>query len=222
MGSWILSHLALILSGLGVTGLGVLAFIFPEVALEIVKGLLNIAGAVLKAVGRFLKQLDAQGWVGLVVSLLLAVVVVHYWSEARHWKKLSDNYQKLYITDHQAFGQTVLNYRAAAAAQKADEEEKNARTVSHQQAVNQEISDEYETRLAAARAQLSRLQASAAHPGSAAGAGVPSVSPPAGGPADPAADGLSLRYTCTAQGLQLDELIRWVTRQHAIDPNAGK
>jgi hypothetical protein len=210
--SWIVSHLAIILSGLGVTGLTVLGFMFPQIAAEIVTGLLNIAG-------RFLKQLDMQGWVGLVSTLLALTWGVHGAMDARHWKKLSDNYEKLYNQDHLAFGLTVLNYRTAAAKQKADDDAKNARTVASQQAASQETIDEYQARLAAARAEYQRLQSSAANPGGGAGTGVPSLPAPPSGPPQSTADGLSLRYTCTAQGLQLDELIKWVTRQHAIDPN---
>jgi hypothetical protein len=192
--------------------------------LSLLTGTWNLAGAVLKAVRRILARLNGQGWVGLLCTLLALLWGIHGASEARHWKKQDARDAALYAREHAAFGQTVLNYRVAAAKQKAEDDAKNARTVAAQQTANQETKNEYEARIAAARAQLERLRrAPAADPGRGAGTLVPSVPTPAGGTSEGPANGLSLddRYTCTAQGIQLDELIKWTLKQHAIDPNAG-
>ena len=191
------------------------------IALELLTGGWNLIKMGCSALGKFLGSLNAQGVVGLIVALILTYCSFHEWGEARHWKKQSDRYEALYNQEHKAFGQTVLNYRAAAAKAKADDEAKNARTVAQQSAVNDERDQSYETRLAAAHAEYERLSHASA--GTLGGGSVPPVSglPSAVvGPSEASGqDGLPDRLLCTNQSIQLDELIKWVNAQHAIDPN---
>ena len=115
--------------------------------------------------------------------------------------------------------------RAAAAARAADQA--NARRVAAgQPAINERTANDYETRLADARARAERLRVQPPPPQP-----IPALAeqrhcpayplPPeaaaqaAGQDRLPAADAL----TATEQAIQLDELIKWVKAQAAIDPN---
>lgn len=188
---------------------------------EIFLGFWNLTKMGFSAVGKFLSSLDAQGWIGLIVCIPLAYVALSQWGDARHWHKQSDRNELLYKREHLAFGLTVIAYRTAAAHQKAVDDAKNTRTVAEQQAINMEKSDEYEARLAAARAEYERLsRASASHPGNSTGTAMPSLPTTSVEPSDAAGqDRLSDALTCTAQSIQLDELIKWNLKQHQVDPN---
>lgn len=71
--------------------------------MELALGGLNLLkdiGAVLK---RFFAALDVQGWVGVAVAAGLTFVAFHQWGEARHWKKQSGQFEKLYRADEASF-----------------------------------------------------------------------------------------------------------------------
>lgn len=158
---------------------------------------------------------------GLGVALLVQHIVDH-----RHAAKLSSQLTKSAkaLTDTRAaFAQTVANYRAAATKAEADDKANADRVRAEQSKINQETSDAFETRLAAARATAERMRHDAqAYLGGGRTAPVPGLHTPAGGPAQAAGeDGFSLddRLTATEQAIQLDELIKWVRRQAGIDVN---
>jgi hypothetical protein len=182
--------------------------------------LLKVIGAALK---RFFAALNVQGWIGLIASAALAFMWLQSAGDARHWKKQSASYQGLYALEHAAFGQTVLNYRAAAEKARQADAANKARVEAEQAAINERTSHDYEARLAAARAAAERLRSAAAatHPGSRGTAPVPGVSAPAAGIAQAPGNGLPVdtALICTEQAIQLDELSSWVIRQHAVDPN---
>jgi hypothetical protein len=181
--------------------------------------LLGSIGSGLKS---FFSALSLQGWVGLVVSILLAWQWIHAAGEARHWKKQSGQFEKLYRAEQTAFAHTVANYRAAADKARADDAANKARVEAEQAAINERTAHDYQARIDSARALAERLRANAqAHSGSSGGAPVPGLSAAAGGIAESAANGLSDALQCTEQAIQLDELIAWTKRQHAIDPNKG-
>jgi hypothetical protein len=173
-----------------------------------------------------MRLLGWQGIAGIGVALVLSILLVVQKGETRHWKKQSAGFEQLYHQEQAAFATTVANYRAAAAQARAADQANAARAAAEQAQISREKSDAYETRLAAARAEYQRLRgASAAHPGGSAGAPVSGLSAPAGQPARPAGqDGLPLddRFLCTAQSIQLDELIKWSRAEHAVDPNGVK
>jgi hypothetical protein len=193
------------------------------IALELLTGGWNLVKMGFTALGDFLKSLNAQGVVGLLVALVLSYFLYTQWSEARHWKKQSARYETLYTRDHTAFGRTVLNYRAAAAKAEAADRANSARVKAQQDLNSQEQSDDYEARLAAARAEYQRLRgASSGNLSGPSGAYLSSVSAPSSGSgAASGQDGLPLsdKYLCTAQSIQLDEIIKWANAQAAIDPN---
>lgn len=192
--------------------------------------MLSPIGSLLKAIGavlrRFFSALDLQGWIGLVGIAAMAWIALHQWGEARHSKKQSGQFERLYRGEKQAFDTTVANYRAAAVKAKQDDAANAARVHTEQAKINEDTAQSFEARLAAARATAQRLRdQSAGNPGASGTADVPGLSAPASGTAQasgenglPAGDAL----TATEQAIQLDELIKWVRAQAAVDPNKGK
>jgi hypothetical protein len=153
-----------------------------------------------------------------LVSLGLAIVALFQHFELIHSRHEAAKWQQQLSAQKTALSQTIANYRTAADRAKAQDDAKNARTIQQQQSASQEVANEYEARIAAARREYQRLLATAkANPRSAAGTDMSSISASAGGTAETPSDGLSL--TATEQAIQLDELIKWVRAQHAIDPN---
>lgn len=191
------------------------------IVLELLTGGWNLIKMGFTALGNFLKSLNAQGVCGLLVSLALAFLAFHEWSEARHWHKQSNQYQALYTAEQKTLEETVANYRNAAAQAEASDKANAARVKAQQDQISKEQSDDYETRLAAARAEYQRLRgASTANPGSSASSAVSVVPDAAGGPDGAAGqDELSDRYICTAQSIQLDALIKWNAKQASVDVN---
>jgi hypothetical protein len=173
-----------------------------------------------------LRFLNWQGVAGIAASLSLAILLVIQKVETRHWRKQSAAFEQRYNQSQAAFAQTVANYRAAADQARAADLANADRVAADQRAVNERSSDDYETRLADARAAARRLRLgaeAATDPGASGGASLPGLSAAARRPAQaPGHDRLppSDRLTATEQAIQLDELIKWVRRQHSVDPNA--
>jgi hypothetical protein len=177
-----------------------------------------------------LKLLNWQGVAGIAAAFTLLVMLTVQKLEAVHWKKQSEKYEQLYQEEQAAFATTVANYRVAEAqAQLADQANSN-RVAAEQAAINQRTANEYENRLAAARADAAKLSSgrlrigtqTAADPGDGGSASVPGLPAAAGRPGEAARqDGLpaSDALTATEQAIQLDELIKWVRTQAAVDNN---
>lgn len=203
---------------LGILGLGgattAAAIVFPSFG-----ALLALAG---KAAVQWLSKRSLGEVVGIVLALLLVVDHLALLSAHRENGKLETQLKDANKATQQAssaLAQTVANYRAAAAKAEADDKAKNDRTIAQQQQINKEQSDEYQARIAASRVLIQRLQqaiATTAHSGGSSGPGVPSIPTPACGTDAPSIDPATRAYDCA---IQLDELIKWVERQHAIDPN---
>ena len=169
-----------------------------------------------------LRLLGPQGVAGLAASLCLAVLLVLQKGETRHWRAQSAQYEQRLGAEQAAHAQTVANYRAAADRARAADVANSARVAAEQARINERTSDEYEKRLAAARAAAGRLRTAtaAADRGVAGNAPMPGLSTATGQFAEAAGqDRLSDRLTATEQAIQLDELIVWVRRQAAVDPN---
>lgn len=173
-----------------------------------------------------LRLLNWQGIAGIAASLALASLLVAQAIDARHWHKSSERFEQLYAAEQLAFAKTTAAYREAADKARADDRANAARVAADQQSINEGTEHDFQNRLADARARADRLRqeltAGAADPGSGGAAPVPGVSTAAGGPHEAAGDdrlpsGLAL--TATEQAIQLDELIQWVRRQAAVDPN---
>lgn len=173
-----------------------------------------------------LRLLNFQGIAGLAVSIALGLLLLIQKGETRHWRKESGHYQELYAQEQSALSGTIANYRSAAAQAVAADQANLARVAAAQRTIDERTSDEFEARLAAARAaadQRLRVEPqSAADPSRGAAAPVPTLSAAPGGSHQAAGqDRLSNAdaLTATEQAIQLDELIKWVQAQHAVDPN---
>jgi hypothetical protein len=166
--------------------------------------------------GGIAAQINPQGWLGLAASLFL---FVHFGGAARHWHKLADH-QAVLI---EVANQSVYNLRMAS----FEAADKNRATVDRdtaaRAAITKETNDVYQAQLARLRADPAfrvRSQAGAGQ-GHAGNSGPSALPAPAGGTA---AAPMSVPDTILLLAgaeteLQLNALIDWVERQHAIDPN---
>ena len=171
-----------------------------------------------------LRFLNLQGMIGIAASLLLLGLFVVKAGEARHWHKQSGRFEQLYLGEQSARAQTVANYRAAAETARAADQANVARVAAAQRTISERTTHEFETRLADARARAQRLQLSQRTPATVGGGGRAAPVPAAGAAPRAAGgaaeeDGLSVadRLVATEQAIQLDELIKWVKAQAAVD-----
>jgi hypothetical protein len=173
-----------------------------------------------------LKFLGWRGIVGLVGMLALSVLLVVQKGETRHWKKQSGQFEQLYRGEVTAHQKTIGNYRVAAEQARKDDAANAARVLADQRAINERTSHDFEARLADARARAAaqrlRSGTAAANSGGGRTAPVPGVPAPAGRSAQAAGEGglpAEDALTATEQAIQLDELIKWVKKQSAVDVN---
>ncbi|MDQ3471078.1 MAG: hypothetical protein M3428_01640 [Pseudomonadota bacterium] len=164
----------------------------------------------------------------LAIAILCALVLALLVHDRNRWKSTASLRQQQVIAEKAAHLATVAGYRAAA-AQAREADAANTTRVRHEQArINERISDDFETRIAAARARSNQLRheaaSAAADPGNRRAAPVPSLPAAAGGAAEtPGQNGLppSDQLIATEQAIQLDELIKWVRSQAAVQPSAS-
>jgi len=173
-----------------------------------------------------LRLLGIQGIAGIAVSLALGLLLIVQRGETGHWKAESGRFEQLYAGQRAALAGTIANYRAAADAARAADQATLARVAAEQRAINERTSNDYEARLAAARVSARRLRVEAAaapaDPGAGGAASMPGLPAAAGGaPESAREDRLPQpdRLLATEQAIQLDELIKWVRKQAAVDPN---
>lgn len=174
----------------------------------------------------WLKLLSPAAIAGIAVSLALGILLVIQKGETRHWHKQSDRYELLYTQEQAALAGTIANYRAAAEAARAADQANAARVKAEQGSINERTAHDYQARIADARARAGRVRSAqgSTNSGGAATTPMPGVSAAAGGAAQGAGqDGLSQSdaLTATEQAIQLDELIKWVRKQAAVDVNGG-
>ena len=170
------------------------------------------------------RLINVQGAFGIAASLALLGLLLVQKGETRHWREQSHGFEKVYRGEVQAHAQTVANYRAATESARRADAANRARVLAAQADINERTIHDYETRVADARAAARRMRretgAAATHRGAGRAAPVPAAGPPARAPDGTAAQGrLSLadRLTATEQAIQLDELIKWVRAQAAVD-----
>jgi hypothetical protein len=175
-----------------------------------------------------LRLLNVQGIFGIAAALALLTLLPVQKFETRHWRKQSGQYEQLYRSEQAATAQTVANYRATAETARAADQAANDRARAEQYVINERTSDDLETRLAAARLRARRLQPgnreAATDSRDCGTASVPSLPTAAcGSPQASGQGGFSSgdALIATEQAIQLDELIHWVDRQHAVDVNAA-
>lgn len=180
------------------------------------------------------RLLNVQGIAGLAASAILLCLLLLQKGETRHWRKQSAQFERLYRDEQAAFAATVINYRAAADAARAADRAAAERVIGEQRAITERTAHDYEARLASARAAAARLQrragTAAADPGVGRAAPVPAAGAGAGAASGAAAQNrlpvgaeeLGWRLIATEQAIQLDELIKWVKAQAAVDPNPDR
>src|SRR3954452_9360509 len=127
-----------------------------------------------------LKLLNWQGIAGIALSLTFGVMLLIQKGETHHWKKASAAFEQLYRQEQDPFATTVANYRSAADQARAADQTNVSRVAAEQRAINERTSDEYESRVAAARADVAqRLRSqseAAADPRAGGGASMPGIS----------------------------------------------
>jgi hypothetical protein len=170
--------------------------------------------------------LNIQGVAGLVVSLVLLGLLLVQKGETRHWRKQSRQFEQLYRSEQAAFAGTVANYRAAAEAASTADLAAAERVRTEQRLINERTKNDFEARLADARARANRLRlgpaTAATDPGSGGRSAMPGLSASAARPDEAAGqDRLSPAdaLKATEQAIQLDELIKWVKAQAKVDMN---
>ena len=173
-----------------------------------------------------------QGIAGVGVALVLLIMLTVQKLEAVRWQKESTRFETLYRDEQAAFAVTVSNARTAADTARAVDRANAERVAAEQRTINERTTNDFEARLAAARADaanisLGRLRLHAqgtADPGARGSAAVPGVPAATANLAQgPGQDRLPLpdALTATEQAIQLDELIKWVRAQAAVDTNAA-
>jgi len=169
------------------------------------------------------RLLNLQGIAGIVVAAGLALLLILAKADARHWRKQAGQYDQLCRAEQAAFATTVADYRAAADEARKADQANLARVAAQQSEITERSANDYETRIATARADAERLRANAtaqADPGVGRGSSLPRIPASTGSIAD-TADENGLSYAdaliATEQAIQLDELIKWVRRQSKVD-----
>lgn len=167
-----------------------------------------------------LNRLAMKLILGIACALALALLV----HDRNHWKAKTAHYAEVLASERGAHAATIANVRAAGEQARAADRANAERVQTRQATINEGSAHDFEKRLADARAAAGRLRGpgttGAADRGAGRAALVSGLSVAAGG-ADqgpgqnrlPGADAL----IATEQAIQLDELIKWVERQHAVD-----
>ncbi len=162
--------------------------------------------------------------IGIGCTLLLALLV----QDRNRWKAKASHHAELLASERAVHSANIGNIRAAADQARRADAANAARVRAANAAINERSLNDYENRIAAARAGAERLRrnagtASADHGGGGATA-VPELPTAPGELAQapgkgrlPPADAL----IATEQAIQLDELIKWVRRQSAVPVNGA-
>jgi hypothetical protein len=166
-------------------------------------------------------------WLYRILGGAIAVAALLWLIQSRaHWRDEARANERLFQAEQAAHSATVANYRAAADLARKQDAANLARVESEQAQINERTADDFESRIAAARADAERLrrQAGGARADSRArgAAPVPGVPAAARGVAEGAGEDRlpqSDRLIATEQAIQLDELIKWVKAQAAVEPS---
>lgn len=166
-----------------------------------------------------------------IAVVSLAITATYYRIDRDRWKGIAQTLRidleearartEAEIATHRA---TKEAYRAAQAEAEAMEKARLQRVVTEQQRINDDVTEEYQRRLAAARAAAAKLRREAGAGKCVAGApgNVPVPETPAAARRsdDPACqDGLSDadRLIATETAIRLESLQRWVREQTSVD-----
>jgi hypothetical protein len=173
------------------------------------------------------RLLNAQGIAGLAIALSLAILLVVQKAETRHFRKESARFEILYRNGEASRATLVATYAAAADKARSADRANAVRVAAAQQKINRSSLDDYEKRLADARARAQRLRDTPT-PDDRSNAdrttmpGLPTatgrIAEATGQDGFPGDD----RLLATEQAIQLNELIKWVRAQSAIDPQGQR
>jgi hypothetical protein len=163
------------------------------------------------------------GWiVGGLGCLILGFMLHHSQGQTRAANDRAAAWEKLFHAEQSAFRETVANVRAKTAQAKADDAAHALKVERDQVNRTQEVSSEYQARLAALRSRYDALrvrtgasQVGLGNPRRGGTAPVPGVPDPAGGPDAATAPG-DFQFNAEANAIQLQELQRWVREQQAV------
>ena len=169
------------------------------------------------------------GWLYRILGGALAVAALLWLVQSRdHWRDEARAKDALFRSEQAAHAATVANYRAAADLARREDAANLARVKAEQTQINERTANDFETRIAAARAHADRLRqqagATQADPRAGGSAPMPAVPAATGGIAESSGEDRlprSDKLIATEQAIQLDELIKWVKAQAAVPVNAG-
>jgi hypothetical protein len=154
-------------------------------------------------------------------AVLMLALLVH---DRNRWKAKTEHYSELLSAERAANGATVANYRAAAERARRADAENLVRVRAEQEEINERTANDFESRIAVARARADELQrqagSAAADPRGGGAAPLPGLSVSAEGVAQAAGEDRlpeSERLIATEQAIQLDELIKWVRSQAKVN-----
>ena len=128
-----------------------------------------------------LRLLNWQGVAGIAVGFTLLIMLTVQKLEAVHWKKQSESFERLYQQEQAAFATTVADARLAAEQARAADQANARRVSAEQSAITERTVNDFEARLAAARADAQRLRVqpeAAARPGARRSPSMPCVPAP--------------------------------------------
>jgi hypothetical protein len=157
--------------------------------------------------------------IGLACVALLALLV----HDRNRWKAKTEHYSQLLADERATHAATVANVRAAADQARRADAANAARVKAEQAAINERTENDFESRIAAARAAAGRLRSAAETATVARNGGtapVPGLSSAPKGPAEGAGENrfsAEERLIATEQAIQLDELIKWVRAQAGVE-----
>jgi hypothetical protein len=163
-------------------------------------------------------------WLYRILGAAVAAAALLWLIQSRdHWRDEARANAGLFQAEQAAHSATLANYRAAAEQARREDSENLARAEAAQAQINERTGNEFESRIASARAHAGRLReqalAAATDPGARRAAPLPAVPNSArGAPQAAGESGFSLtdREIATEQAIQLDELIKWVHRQAEV------
>jgi len=166
-------------------------------------------------------------WLYKILGAAVAVGALLWLVQSRdHWRDEARANAGLFHAEQAAHSATIANYRAAADQARREDAANLARVKAAQAQITERTANDYESRIASARADALRLReqagSAATDPRASGGAQVPRIPAPAGGASETAGEDRlpqSDRLLATEQAIQLDELIKWVRAQAAVPVN---
>ena len=165
-------------------------------------------------------------WLYRILGIAAGLAALLWLVQSRdHWRDEARANAGRFHAEQAAHAATVANYRAAAEQARREDAANITRVRAEQAQINERTANDFETRIAAARAAALRLReqarSAAADPGTGRATPVPGASIAAGGAAQAPGEGRlpgSDRLIATEQAIQLDELIKWVRSQAEVKP----